>query len=155
MRSCVRVPLSWPSSPHSPSSFLGIRIGQLLLNVGVDKLTKCGRGRNGAGCRWTTNRTFFHILHLSPICALNHRESERDEGGGGAAEDTFCVVSTPFTRGTPLRWQPNFTLLERQSVGTRLWHAHAEGAIRYFDDLFIDLVRGLAGQGALLREFTR
>ena len=31
---------------------------------------------------------------------------------------------------------------ERQSAGTRLWHA--EGAIRYFD-LFIDLVRGLAG----------
>ena len=42
---------------------------------------------------------------------------------------------------------------ERQSAGTRLWHA--EGAIRYFDDLFIDLVRGLAGEGALLREFTR
>ena len=42
---------------------------------------------------------------------------------------------------------------ERQSAGTRLWHA--AGAIRYFDDLFIDLVRaGLAGR-ALLREFTR
>ena len=35
---------------------------------------------------------------------------------------------------------------ERQSTGTRLWHA--EGAIRYFDDLFIDLVRGLT-EGAV------
>ena len=110
VRACASLFLGPPLFTLPLLLSLGIRIGQLLLNVGVDKLTKCGRGMKEASCRWTTNRTFFHILHLSPICALNHRASEGDEVGG-AAEDTFCVVSTPFTRGTPLRWQPNFTLL--------------------------------------------
>ena len=37
---------------------------------------------------------------------------------------------------------PRLMVDERQTTGTRHWKA--EGAIRYFD-LFIDLVRGLAG----------
>ena len=37
---------------------------------------------------------------------------------------------------------PYLMVDERQSAGTHFWHA--AGAIRYFD-LFIDLVRGLAG----------
>ena len=96
-----------------------------------------------------------HFLpHSTPLSNLRAQPpSERDEGGGGYFFVWFPLLSQEGRRCDGNLILPCLMVDERQSARTRLWHA--ECAIRYFDDLFIDLVRGLAGEGALLREFTR
>ena len=90
-----------------------------------------------------------HFLpHSTPLSNLRAQPPRGRASEMKAARRRILFVWFPLLSQEGRRCDGNLILPclivdGRQSAGTRLWHA--EGAIRYFDDLFIDLVRGLAG----------